>query len=397
MPNVIDQSGLQIQSLSDIVSEILNGTADYPGYYVIYGPNINVNPNSPDGQCIAIFAQAKLDMLEFIQQVYDSMDPDQAVGVSLDQRCAINGVFRNAGTYTVTNVTVVVDRALTLVGLNTDPISPFTVADASGNQFQLVDDAVFSGGDTQALVFRARVLGAVLTTPNTLTTIVTVTLGVLSVNNPTTATSTGINEETDYNLRIRRQNSVALPSKGFLGGLYGALIDTDDVTSVVVRENVGASPDADGIPGHSIWVIVAGGLTSDIANVIYVKRNAGCGMKGAVTYDIVQVDGTTFTVLFDRPIAENLYISFDTAPVTGSVDNGYIRDQILALLSYGISQPADASAITALVKQIAPNAAVTDMGVSGDGSTYTGLLDPTGVQYQFAIAADRIIINGTPG
>ena len=113
MPNLIDQTGITIQTLPQIIDEILNGTADYPGMFQIYGANINVNPNSPDGQMIAIVAQAKLDMLEFIAQVFASFDPDQAIGVVLDQRCSINGVAREAGTYTITPVTVTVDRAVT--------------------------------------------------------------------------------------------------------------------------------------------------------------------------------------------------------------------------------------------------------------------------------------------
>lgn len=395
--NAIDSNGLQIQTLDEIISEILNGTADYEGMYAIYGADINVAPNSPDGQMINIVAQAKRDLLEFIQQVYDSFDPDQAIGVSLDERCAINGVFRRAGTFTVTNVTVITDRALTLAGLDTAPDAPFTVQDAQGNRFQLIATYAFGGGGTQVLAFQAATLGAVLTTLNTITIISTVTLGVLSVNNPTAATSVGLAEESDYNLRIRRANSTALPSKGFLQGLYGGLLDLDGVTSVSVLENVGSTTDANSIPGHSIWAIVAGGDNTAIAQMIYLKRNAGCGMKGGVSVDITQVDGTIFAVLFDRPTAENLYISFNTAAVSGSVDNSYIRTQVLALLSYQIGQSADASAITALVKQIAPNAAVTNMGVSADGATYVGLLAPTGVSYQFGLAAARIIINGSHG
>ncbi len=397
MPNVIDSNGLQIQTLAQILDEILNGTADYPGMYQIYGPNINVDPNSPDGQMINIIAQAKLDMLEFISQVFASFDPDQAVGTVLDQRCAINGVVRNAGTYTLTNITVTITQALTLAGLDTAPDAPFTVSDSAGNQFELIAEHVFSGAGSEVLVFRAKVLGAVETTPNTITTIVTVTLGVESVNNPTAATSVGLAEETDYALRIRRSRSVALPSKGYFEGLYGALLDLDGVTSVNLLENVGSDPDDNDIPGHSIWAIVAGGTDAAVAAAIYLKRNAGCGMKGDTSVDITQVDNSVFAVLFDRPTAQNLWITFDVAAITGVVDASYIRTQLLAALSYQIGQSADTATIVALVKTIAPNASVSDEGVSDINGSYVNLKAPTGVNYQFVTAAARIIINGTPG
>lgn len=397
MSNVIDQSGIQIQTLAEILDEILNGTADYPGMYQIYGPDINVLPNSPDGQMVNIVAQAKLDQLEFIQQIFTSFDPDQAVGVQLDQRCALNGVVRNAGTYTLTNVTVTTTQAITLPGLDTAPAAPFTVSDASGNQYQLIAAHVFVGAASTALAFQAATLGTVTPVPNTITNIVTLLLGVASVNNPSGATTIGTNEESDFSLRIRRAKSVALPSKGFLEGLYGALLGIAGVTSVSLLENITSAPDANGIPGHSIWAVVAGGLTADIGRAIYVKRNAGCGMKGAVVSTITQVDGSTFDVKFDRPTNQNLWISFNIVAVTGSVDPVFIRAQILANLSYGVGKPADASSITVMVKGIAPNGSVSSEGVSADNVTYVPLLNPTGPNYQFQIAAVRVIINGVPG
>lgn len=395
MPNAIDQNGLQIQTVAEILDEILNGTADYPGMYAIYGSNINVDPNSPDGQMINIVAQAKRDMEEFIQQVYDSFDPDQAVGVSLDRDCAYNGVFRNAGSYTLTSVTVTTNRALTLPGLDTAPDAPFTVSDAGGNLFALIAAYNFSGAASTALAFRAVTLGPVTPTANTITNIVTITLGVTAVNNPSAPTSVGTSEESDAALRIRRANSVAVASEGFFASLYGALIDTAGVTSVNLIENNTAGT-VGGIPSHSIWAIVAGGSNADVAQQIYAKRNAGCGMKGSVTVDIVQVDGSTFTVAFDRPTAETLYIELNVTAITGSAPSAsYIRSQLVALSVYNIGQSAFASQVTALLEGIAPNCYFDTVAVSPDGTTWTALLAPTGVDYQFSLTTAHIKINGS--
>jgi uncharacterized phage protein gp47/JayE len=394
MPNAIDSSGLTIQTTPEIIAEILDGAPGYPGMRQIYGADINVDANSPDGQMVNIIAQAKTDVLELSQQIYNSFDPDKAVGTSLDARCAINGVIRNAGTKTIQNVVVTTDRALTLPGLDTS-VTPFTVADTSGNQYQLVSTYAFVGAASTALVFQAALIGAVSSLPNTIISIVTVTLGVTAVNNPATYTTLGLNEETDYALRIRRQKSVALPSQGYLEGLIGALLDTTDVTEAVVYENDTNTTDANGIPGHSIWCVVEGGTNSAVANAIYVKRNAGCGMKGSVTVPVLQADGSFFSIKFDRPTSEDLYISFDIVAVTGSVDASFIRNQILSLLTYSIAQPAVASEITALVESIAPNGSISDMGVSNDGSTYVSLLDTSAIDNQWALASARIIINGS--
>ncbi len=392
MSNAITQTGLEKDTSAQTLDKFLNGTTDYPGMFTIYGDNINVNPNSPDGQFINIGVQFTQDMLEFINQVYTSFDPDQAIGVSLDQRCAINGVVRNAGTYTYTDVLVTVTQAVTLAGLNTAPNAPFTVSDASGNQFFLVSTKVFAAAGSATLSFRAAVLGAVLTVPNTITVISTITLGVSTVNNPAVATTTGTAEETDYALRIRRARSVALPSKGYFDGLYGALVDITGVTSVKLLENTTNTTDANGIPGHSIWAIVKGGAAADIANAIYVKRNAGCGLKGAQSVVITQVDNSLFTVNYDVPTSQNLWIRLSVHAVTGTVDTAYLKTQLLATLSYDIGQSATSSPIVAIIQALAPNASISAEGVSTDGTTFVSLVDPTAVNYQFVIAAARITI-----
>lgn len=396
MPNVLDASGLTIQTTQEIIDEILNGTVDFAGMLAIYGADINVDPNSPDGQMINIIAQAKRDCLELIAQVYNSMDPDKAFGVSLNARCAINGVTRNPGTFTQQTVTVTVSQAVTVPGLDTFPTAPFTVEDGNGNKFVLTATQVFGGAGSMDLPFQAVLLGPVTSLPNTITNIKTPLLGVTGVNNAAGPTTLGLTEETDYALRIRRAKSVSLPSQGYLEGLLGALLDTDGVTAAAVYENITNATDGNGIPGHSIWVVVAGGQLTDIANAIYVKRNAGCGMKGSVNVNVLQVDGSNFTVSFDRPTAEPLYISFNvTAIGSGSVDPAYIRAQLLLLLSYGINQPADTTSIVALIRSIAPAASVSSEGVSSDGVTYVPLLNTATIDKQWSLAAARIVINGS--
>jgi len=405
--NAITNTGITIQTYNEIVTEILDGSpgtttqAAYPGMRQIYGPTINVEPNSPDGQMVNIVAQAKLDMLEFIQNIFASFDPDQAVGVQLDQRCAINGVRRLQGTYTEVDVDVTASGAVTLAGLDTST-TPFTIADASGNQYQLLYTYAFTTAGTQPLTFRSAVIGPVNPTINSLNVIVTVTLGITSVNNPVAPVKIGTPQESDYSLRIRRENSVALPSVGYWQGLYEALLAIRGVTSVLVKENPGSSPITYGtmtIPAHSIWVVVAGGYEGTIVGVIYDKRNAGCGMAGTITSSILQEDGTYFPISWDRPTPEDLWISFDVTQISGATppDANYIRNQLLAQLSYKIGEPANTTTITSLIAAIDPNASVSNIGVSSDGVSYTSLLTTTEINYQFTISSPHIVINGTPG
>ena len=391
-PGTIGPTGLSIPSLPDLVAFLQAGMLS------IY-PNANLNPNSPDGQWIDLFAQAAEDNYQLLQGVYATWDPSQATGVNLDRCCAYVGIKREEGTYTQQSIEVTNSAAVTLAGLDATDSPPFTVADGQGNQYELLYTTVLGSPGITSLAFEAVVLGPVQSAANSINVPVTIIPGVTAVNNVVGPTVVGTNEESDPALRIRFANSTALPSRGYLQGLYGALLDVDGVAFARVLENTGSSVDANGVPGHSIWCVVditasdVGTVEEGVANAIYVKRNAGCGLKGGITVPITQVDGSTFDVLFDESIQQNLWVEAQVVAITGTVDLSYIAAQVLNQFgqSYGIGQAADASSIVAYIKEIAPNASVSAEGVSTTGSGYTSLVTPTGVNYQFEIAGSSYV------
>ena len=234
MSNEINANGIEIETLQETLEAIIEGTADVPGLKDIYGADINTDSDTPDGQMINIYALAKQDILNLIVQNYNAKDPDQAIGVALDYLLALCGITRREGTYTQVYVNITVDRSVTLNGLDTD--SPYTVADSSGTQFQLVSTANLSAGTTN-LLFQASDIGAVQVLANSITVPVSIILGVTAINNPAVASTQGIDEETDADLRIRRQQSVSLPARGYRGSLLAGLLNIDGVTSAQVIEN----------------------------------------------------------------------------------------------------------------------------------------------------------------
>jgi uncharacterized phage protein gp47/JayE len=393
MTNYVDSTGLRLETLTEIFDGLV------ASFQAIYGADINVEANSPDGQMIGIFAQAKIDMLDCISQVYNSFSPSSATGNVLAQRCLINGVVKNGATYTRTNVVVTTDGAVELLGLDTDESNPFTVSDEAGNNYFL-EGTVTTANGTNTLAFRAENAGAVETTINTITTIVTVTLGVISCNNPNSAIYTGLDEESDPALRARREAAVSAPSQGYLTGMAGAIANLEEVLDVRVYENFTDTEDGYTIPPRSIWAIVDCPDTTEakeaVAEIIYQKRSLGCGMKGSESVTITEVNGNTMDILFDLPVYEDLYItlflqSIDPAYV---LDEEYIAAEIYARLTYGIYEPADVSTIIALIKEIDENAVIRlDLGggINDDGGeTYDSFLYPSTVQSRWLLDVAKI-------
>lgn len=390
MPNVLDANGLQTSTQAELITYFSNQ------FQFIYGVDINLDPNTPDGQWMMILIQSILDLEDFVTQVYSSMDPDNAIGATLDQRVALNGIQRQGGTKTITNVSITTDRALNLFGTDQNLQPIYTVADNAGNQWQLITSLSIGGAGTQALSFAATNPGAVQTVPNTITVPVTIILGVTAINNPTTFSSLGENEESNVALKIRRQKSTALSSQGYLQGLLAALLNIPGMASAFIYENITGSTNADGVPSHSIWVIVSGTATpAAIANAIYTKRNAGCGMKGAQTYTIAQADGSSFLVHWDNVSPEALFIKFTATSLDGvnAPNIAAIRAGLVTSFVPGVAQTVNINALAAAVQAIDPNTLVTAAGFSTtSGGSYTSTLATAAKSDQFAVTAPDIII-----
>ena len=162
--DILSGSGLTIEALLDLVNSLSSSLQD------IYGTDINLLSNSPDGQMVNIYSQGGIDLRELISSTYNSFNPDRATGVILDERCAINGVIRQGGTYTIIPVDIVATQVVTLSGLDTDYNNPqgvgYTISDNAGNLFILINTTTLSIG-TQTLDFRAQNIGAVTVSTNT--------------------------------------------------------------------------------------------------------------------------------------------------------------------------------------------------------------------------------------
>lgn len=391
MSNTITANGISIETYEEIVSNIVNGSANSPGLTQIYGSDINIASNSPDGQMVNIYALSKQDVLNLCVAIYNSFDPDQAIGTALDSIAQISGLTRKPGTYTEVVVDVVASDNINLNGLDTS--TPFTVQDATGNLFYLIDsDSLIVG--TNSLNFRSAEIGYIQVLANTITTPVTIVSGVTSVNNPAVPYQTGENQETDSNFRIRRQASTSFPANGALEALYAGLNSLTGMTEAKVYENTTNAVDADGIPAHGIWAVVDGGEDEDIANAIYTYRCLGVPMKGAVTYDVTQVDSTLFTVQWDVVVEQNLYLKATLTSISGaSIDTTAIKEALVTNYVLGINDSADISTLDAQIRAIDPNVVCSVLGVSDDGIAWVNLLSPSAKKNKFVLSTARITLS----
>lgn len=395
MSDNFDENGLQVATRPELVEALTQA------FQTIYGADVNLDQSSPDGQLLNIFAQGGIDVRELLMQIYNSFDPDNCSGRILDERCAINNVFRKGGTFTTVPIDITTNRTVTLKGLdenyNDVNATGYTIQDSAGNQFILVSTQTLQAGTTRVL-FRSKDVGAVQTTLNTITIPVTIVLGVVSVNNPVDATE-GKDEESDYNLKIRRRQSVSIGSSGYLNGLLATVLQLNGVTDAALYENYTGEVDENETPAHCMWLVVEGGSAADIADAIYRKKSYGCNMRGNESYTIETISHQQFVAKWDEPTEQELYIKFNIVPaIAGTVfDTTAIKNYILANEKFRIGQGAETSSLTTLAQEAIDknggNGYATEVLISLDESNWVEYVAPI-VATKLAIASIDITVEG---
>lgn len=180
-----------------------------------------------------------------------------------------------------------------------DGLTPFSVAvSADLNLLQL-------GAGRQAIATTAGVIAA---GPGELNSIVTPIANIDAVTNPLAA-DIGSDREGDGALKLRRARSVAAPAQSMIEAITANLLRVTGVDGVQVRENNTNDPDAEGTPGHTIWPIVLGGDDDEIARVIFERKAAGIGLRGAQAVAVTASTGQDFTIQFDRPTPIPIFVS----------------------------------------------------------------------------------------
>ncbi|MCC7907761.1 baseplate J/gp47 family protein [Klebsiella pneumoniae] len=279
------------------------------GYFQqIYGSDAYLDPDSKDGQMVALVALAIHDANNTAISVYRSFSPATAVGDALTSNVKINGITRRAAT----NSTV----DLLLTGTVGTTITNGSVRDTNSMIWNLPATVVIGTDGTVVATATCASSGAVAAVAGSVNGINTPTRGWASVTNPLAAT-VGIAAETDAELRVRQSQSVALASLTPFDAVDGAITNVEGVTRHKLFENDTETTDANGLPAHSISAILEGGDATEIANTIRSTKGQGVSTYGTTAVIVTDKYGNPYTIRFSRPVDVPIYVSITIQALTG--------------------------------------------------------------------------------
>lgn len=292
----------------------------------IYGQDLDLDPDTQDGQFLAIFAQAIYDQNQAMVATYNNQSPATAVGAGLSSIVKINGIAREVPTNSTADLIVVGQAGLTISGGQ--------ARDANGLVWDLPAVVYVGAAGEVVVTATCETPGAVLAESGTINTIATPQPGWQLVSNPYAAVP-GAPVETDLALRVRQALSVALPDRTVLDGINAALAAVTGVIRLKTYENDTAVTDQYGIPSHSIAPVVEGGDVFQICTAIALKKAPGTGTYGSLGEVILDQQGVpNFIKFFPLRLVE-IYVEVTLTALQGyaSTMGSEIINQVSSFIS----------------------------------------------------------------
>jgi len=267
----------------------------------IFGENFNVSPESPDGQINGVISESNANLWEIAEEAYNAFNPKAAAGTTLSNLVQLNGITRLAATRSHVELTLTGDSGTVI------PEGSLISTSDTGDELSTDVSVTIDGTGNAIVQATALEFGPITMLAGTITEIDNPVTGWDTVNNTADAIE-GTNEESDPDLRARRQRSVARDAQAIIDGIRAAVENIDNVTQAVVLENDTDAVDGKGLPAHSFQVVVSGGADIDVADAIWLKKPAGIQAFGDITEQIIDSQGVSHDISFSRPTAVTIYV-----------------------------------------------------------------------------------------
>lgn len=291
----ISERGIEIDDLYTIQNRLVNA------FKSIYGEDVNLDSDTPDGQILGIFSQEIANVHQAVSFIVQMLDPYQAVGQWLEQRAMYAGITRITASYSYIDEVIFTGSPKTTIPSNAIYI------DKNKNKWVTTEPITLNDLGSARIKFRSLELGNYSVNAMDEFTPSTIIIGVDKVT-ANTKSYGGVDEETDAQLLKRFILSHSINNYDDRRGIQSALMNITGVTKCVVYENYTNKTDEKGVPAHSFNAVILGGADEKIAEAITKKKIGGCGLFGEIETSYL-LDDIPRKVYFDRPKKINVNVS----------------------------------------------------------------------------------------
>ncbi|WP_159262549.1 baseplate J/gp47 family protein [Proteus mirabilis] len=355
----ITETGIVIDSLSDVHKRLTDG------FKRIYGDDISIDADSPDGQMIGLFSQEIDNINQALSMIAQMLDPYKATGAWLEQRAMYAGIVRRGADYSYLDDVIVTGKQ----GVKVPKGSIFS--DGNLSKWVTLADIVLDINGSARVNMRSHELGAFSIQAGKELSMDTVIVGIEKITT-TKIAKEGVFEEMDGSLLTRFMRSHSINNHDDRQGLESALLDLPDVKQARVYENFTNQTDDKGVPAHSLNAVVIGGSDDDIGLTILKKKIGGCGVFGSIS-NTQEYAGAQRTVKFDRASNVNIKVKLLLERVGGfhDIDTESIKSALSAT-SFEIGESVYAMRLTCQVNSV-QGFYIKSITVNGSDSVKVGV------------------------
>lgn len=314
----LDSTGLTVPRLEDTRAALQARAIEQ------WGSDTYLGGDSVLGQIIAIMASQADDLYQLLQALYDSISPDNATGIFLDNLAGIVGLTRNPATKSTGTITLT-GTAGTIV-----PSGQLVEGD-DGTVFVSTSTVTIGVGGTVDVIVQAEYAGLASAGIGEVTKILTPIAGWSTCTNAA-AFVDGQAAESDPQLRRRIVRDPAVAGASTDHSIRAKLADLDYIDAAIVISNRSLVTDSLGIPGKAFRAVLHPtlALTSrkeEVATLIYSNAPAGIESDGSEVFTVTDQFGYAQTVKFSYATQLPLYVEADLSTTAGFPSDGIARVQ----------------------------------------------------------------------
>ncbi|WP_026878535.1 baseplate J/gp47 family protein [Ignatzschineria larvae DSM 13226] len=270
-------------------------------FRAIYGQDVNLDSDTPDGQLLGLFTQELSDIHQAVTFIVQMLDPYQAQGTWLEQRAMYAGLLRRRSSYSYVD-----DVILTGTPKTNIPVDSIFI-DQNKNKWVTLDRVELNDLGSARVKIRSEQAGAFNLKKSDELQQSTVIIGLEKI----TANSNsygGADEESDADFVARFMKSHAINNSEDQAGIQAKLSNLKGVEKCIIYENYTSETDDKGIPPHSMNAVVLGGDHQEIIETLTKAKRGGCGFFGQIEGEIYYREALR-KAKYDRPEKRNVTVS----------------------------------------------------------------------------------------
>jgi hypothetical protein len=334
-------------------------------------------------------------------KMYSELLLATATGENLDNNADNFGyVKRLSGEYTIQEATITFSSPAVIYGLDQIAQEIFTIQDNNNNNYKLQNTQQINSAGSYTFSFRAESKGVIKSEIGTIINSITKVPSITNIVNSSNPITIGSLYEEDPSYRSRIYRTRQIKSQLMEDSIESQLLALENVNDVLIYHNRSSSV-VNGIPDRTVYVVVEGGDSDEIANVLAINSIV-TPYHGSIIKYVANANGDFIQVQYDVVATESIYCKFSlkSNSIISNDSLNALKNKFISFLVdnkiFNIGKSTNSFILTTQLKNaidiLKIDCYAYDLQISKNNTNWFQELTPTLLKNKFDIIASNILI-----